>query len=207
MNDFKTKMKDKIRQYSNEQYLDGYIKSEFLTKDGDADIYLNVDEKYDIFDSWTVGNQTDLEKDVYDFIEEKTAMLGNHVPINLHILGCPFTPHEQGVIRHTLKEHYAIELYKIQKKYTELKNKIFGLITIGIISFILYTVLFFLKDFNYLVEVFGFLFSFSLWEAMDCIIYKFSEVKYQREAITQNLLINVDFDEEEVIENLSNDIE
>lgn len=195
MEEFKAKVKEKIKQYSNEQYLDGYIKKEFLTDDGDADIYINIEEKFDLFDSWTVGNQIDLETDVYDYIEEKTAMLGNHVPINLHIIGCEFTPHEQGIIRHILKEHYAIELYKVQQTYTKLKHKIIGLIIFGILSFIMYSFLYFLEDFNYLVEIFGFLFSFSLWEAMDCIIYSFSEIKEEREAVTQNLLINVDFDD------------
>ena len=123
MSDFKNKMKEKIKQYSNEQYLDGYIKDEFITDDGDADIFINIEEKFDLFDSWTVGQQMDLEKDVYDFIDEKTEMLGNHVPINLHIIGCEFTPHEQGIIRHVLKEHYAIELYKVQQEYTKYKNK------------------------------------------------------------------------------------
>jgi len=200
MQAFREKMKEKIKQYSNDQYLDGYIKKEFITKDGDADIFINVDEKYDLFDSWTVGEQVDLEKDVYDFIEEKTAMLGNNVPINLHIIGCEFTPHEQGIIKHILKEHYAIELYKIQQKYTQLKQKIFGLIIMGIACFLSYSILFFADNLNYLVEIFGFLFSFSLWEAMDCIIYSFSEVKDEREAITQNLLINVDFDDTKVKE-------
>ena len=200
MDDFKEKMKEKIKQYSNEQYLDGYIKKEFITKDGDADIFINVDEKYDLFDSWTIGEQVDLEKDVYDYIEEKTSMLGNNVPINLHIIGCEFTPHEQGIIKHILKEHYAIELYKVQQRYTQLKQKIFGLIVFGIACFLSYSILFFADNLNYLVEVFGFLFSFSLWEAMDCIIYSFSEVKDEREAVTQNLLINVDFSDSKVKE-------
>lgn len=200
MNDFKSKMKEKIRQYSNEQYLDGYIKKEFITKDGDADIFINVDEKYDLFDSWTVGEQIDLESDVYDYIEEKTSMLGNDVPINLHIIGCEFTPREQGIIKHILKEHYAIELYKVQQRYTQLKQKIFGLIVFGIACFLAYSILFFADNLNYLVEIFGFLFSFSLWEAMDCMIYTFSEIKDEREATTQNLLINVDFSDEKVKE-------
>ena len=200
MDDFKEKMKEKIKQYSNEQYLDGYIKKEFITKDGDADIFINVDEKYDLFDSWTIGEQVDLEKDVYDYIEEKTSMLGNNVPINLHIIGCEFTPHEQGIIKHILKEHYAIELYKVQQRYTQLKQKIFGLIVFGIACFLSYSILFFADNLNYLVEIFGFLFSFSLWEAMDCIIYSFSEVKDEREAVTQNLLINVDFSDSKVKE-------
>lgn len=207
MKAFKKKMKEKIKKYSNEQYLDGYIQNEFLTSDGDANIFINVDEKYDLFDSWTVGNQMDLEKSVYNYIEEKTAMLGNDIPINLHIIGCEFTPHEQGIVRHILKEHYAIELYKVQKKYTELKKKIYGLIFFGLFSFSLYTILYFVESFNYLGEIFGFLFSFSLWEAMDCIIYSFSEVKDEREAVTQNLLINVDFNDEKPKEkDIPNDI-
>lgn len=200
MDHFNSKMKEKIKQYSSEKYLDGYIRNEFLTDDGDADIFIKIDEKYDLFDSWTVGKQTDLEKDVYEYIEEKTAMLGNNIQINLHIIGCEFTPHEQGIIRHILKEHYAIELYKTQQQYTITKNKIISLFCFGAICFILYSFLFFLENFNYLVEVFGFLFSFSLWEAMDCIIYTYSEIKDQREATTQNLLINVDFSDEKVKE-------
>ncbi len=197
MKEFRAKMKEKIKLYSNEEYLDGYIQNEFLTDDGDADIFLNVEEKYELFDSWTVGNQVDLEKDIYDFIEEKTAMLENDVPIHLHIIGCSFTPHEQGIIRHILKEHYAIELYKVQKKYTHMKRKIIGLCVFGLITFLLYTIVFFQENFNYTGEVFGYLFSFALWEAADCIIYSFSEIQNEREAITQNLLINVDFDRKE----------
>ncbi len=199
MDTFKKKLKEKIKKYSNDQYLDGYIKKEFFTSDGDADIYINIEDKYELFDSWTIGGQIDLEKDVYEFIEEKTSMLGNHIPINLHIVGYEFTSHEQGVIRHILKEHYAIELYKAQKEYTNYKNKILCLILIGFASFGLYSFLFFVERFNYLVEVFGFLFSFALWEAMDCAIYSFSEAKEKREAITQNLLMNVSFDNEKDI--------
>ena len=49
MDDFKIKMKEKIRQYSNNQYLDGYIKKEFIIGDGDADIFINIEDKYDLF--------------------------------------------------------------------------------------------------------------------------------------------------------------
>ena len=197
MSDFQEKVKEKIRQYSNEQYLDGYIKNEYLTEDGDADIFLKIHNAYEVFDSRTAGHQLDVHKSIYDFINHKMAMLDNDVPINLHFLGYSFTDHEQGMIRHIMKEHYAIELYKTQKKFNTLKNKIFGLVLLGIISFALYSFVYFLKDFNYLVEVFGFLFTFSLWEAMDRFIYVLSEVRSEREAITQALLMNIDFDSEE----------
>lgn len=195
MNDFKNKMREKIKQFSNKEYLDGYIKNEFLTDDGDADIFLNIEEKSELFDSRTVGNQLDLVSDVYDFIEEKTSMLENDVQIHLHIIGTKLDSKEQGAVKHILKEHFAIELYKVEKRYKRIKTKIFKLILIGIISFISYLLFNLYVNYDFFLEVFGFLFSFALWEGLDSILYDFSEVKNEREAICQNLLMNVDFDE------------
>ena len=42
-------------------------------------------------------------------------------------------------------------------------------------------------------EIFAFLFTYSLWEALHGIIYVLSKVKDKRAAITQNLLMDVDF--------------
>ena len=57
--------------------------------------------------------------------------------------------------------------------------------------------LYLFTDFEFFLEVFGFIFSFSLWEAFDLLIYDFTYVKGQREAITQNLLTEVNFEYEE----------
>ena len=196
MNDFKKKMKEKISMYSNQEYLDGYIRNEYLTDDSDADIYLNLNDRDDLFDSRTSGNQLDLNSDVYDYLEEKTSMLDSDVQIELHISGVDLDSHEQGIVRHILKEHYAIELYKVQKEYKRIRKKIFNLILVGTISFILYAFLFFIEDFEFGLEILGFLFSFALWEGFDSMIYDFKEIKRDREDITQNLLTNVVFDEE-----------
>lgn len=195
MNDFKNKVKEKIKLYSKDEYLDGYIKNEYLTKDGDADIYLNIGTLDDLFDTRTSGNQLELNSDVYSFIESKSSMLSNDTILNLHISGSNLNPKEQGMVKHIIKEHYAIELYKIQKKYLRARNKIIGLSIFGIISFILYTAIFLYNDSNFLLEVFGFLFTFSLWEAFDAYIYNLSDIKFERENITQNLLMKVSFDD------------
>ena len=195
MNDFKNKVKEKIKLYSKDEYLDGYIKNEYLTKDGDADIYLNIESLDDLFDTRTSGNQIELNNDIYEFIENKTSMLENDTIINLHISGANLTSKEQGMVKHIIKEHYAIELYKVQKEFTKYRNKIIGLLIIGILAIVCYFAIYFTKDFNLLLEVFGFIFSFALWEAGDCLIYTLSDIKYEREAITQNLLMNVEFDD------------
>ena len=196
MSDFKKKMKEKINLYSNKEYLDGYIRNEFLTDDSDADIYLKISDKDELIDSRTMDNQLDLVSDIYEFIEDKTSMLDSDVQIDLHIVGLDLTSHEQGVIRHILKEHYAIELYKVQKEYNRIKRKIFNLIIVGLISFLLYAMMFFYTDFEFGLEILGFLFSFALWEGFDSMIYDFKEIKREREDITQNLLMNVSFNTE-----------
>ena len=195
MSDFKKKMYEKIRQYSRDEYLAGYINNEFLTEDGDADIYLNIENRDELFDSRTVGNQVDLTANVYKFIEDKSAMLKNDTILNLHILGTHLTQKEQGMVKHIVKEHYAIELYKIQSKYNKYRNKIIGLLFIGLIALLSYFIIYFIKDFSLLLEVFGFIFSFALWEAGDCYIYTLCDIKAEREAITQNLLMNVEFED------------
>ena len=145
MNTFKKKMKEKIKIYSNDQYLDGYIKNEFLTDDGDADIFLRLHNKNELFDERTMGDQQELINSVYEYIEDKTSVLSSSVKIHLHFIGVDLTSKEQGIARHILKEHYAIELYKAQKEYTNYKNKILCLILIGFASFGLYSFLFFVE--------------------------------------------------------------
>lgn len=197
MNDFKKKVKEKIQQYSNKQYLDGYIKNEFLTSDGDADIFLKVNNRDEIFDSRTMGSQLDLNSEIYSFIEEKTSMLENDIQINLHIVGWRLKSKEQELVKHILKEHYAIELYKKQREYLDKKIKVISLFLTGLLTLLCYMFLYLFTDFEFFMEVFGFIFSFSLWEAFDLLIYDFTEVKNQREAVTQNLLTEVDFEYEE----------
>lgn len=191
---FEKKMKEKIKQYSDKNYLDGYIKKEYLTEDGDADIFLHLRSRDELFDIRTMDEQIDLNSNIYSFIEEKTSMLESSIPINLHIIGLDLDSKEQGTVKHILKEHYAIELFKVQKKYTKCKIKIFKLITVGLLSFLGYAFFFFMNDTSFFTEVMGFLFSFALWEGFDSLIYYYSDIKNERRAVTQNLLINIEFE-------------
>lgn len=189
-------MKEKIKTYSNKEYLAEYMKNEYTTLDKDADVYLNIGERDEIFDSWTIENQIDLENDIYEFIEEKIEMLECDIPINLHILGYEFTSKEEGMIKHLFKEHYSIELYKIQREYKKTRNKAINMLVIGFVSLLIYFYFIIFTDNDIPSEIFAFLFSFSLWESFDSIIYNLSEIKEQREKITQLLLMDVDFENE-----------
>lgn len=195
MSNFKTQFKNKIKKYSKDEFIDDYVKNEFLSKNGDANIYINIKSKDEIFDSRTVGNQIDLTSSFYDFIEEKTDMLENDVKINLHILGYKFSDDEQELIKNIVKEHYGVDLYLAQREYKEKKNKIFYMFLTGSMCFIAYLLIYLKTDFVFFLEVFGLIFSFALWEACDIYIYELSDIKVEREEICQNLLMNISFED------------
>jgi len=203
MDRFKEEVKNKVRMYSNEEYLDGYINNEYLTSDGDADIKLRLRDKSELFDYHTVGNQKELTKKFYAFIEEKSSMLDNNIQLNLHILDLDLTEKEKGITKHIIKEHYAIELYKVQREYRKIRKIIISLFTIGILSLLVYALIFYSKGSKFLIEVFGFVFSFALWKAIENIIYDVSKIKYQRDSIAQKLLMEIDFNnkKDDVIDN------
>ncbi len=191
--DFKKKMKEKIKEYSNEKYLQGYIKSEYNIDDKDADIYLQVFSKNELFDSRTVGKQKSLNDRLYSYIESKTDMLDNDVPINLHIVGYAFPSKDQEEIKHLIKEHYSIELYKAQKSYKKILNKAMYFFLAGLVFLLIYLLVIIFVENNVSSEIFAFLFTYSLWEALHGIIFVLSKVKDKRAAVTQNLLMDVDF--------------
>ena len=192
MNNIKKKVKEKIKKYSNEEYLDGYIKNEFLTDNGNADIFLKIKAKDELFDPMTYGNQLDLNKNIYDFIDNKSSMLDNNISLNVYIIGTDLSKDEIEKVKHIISEHYAIELYKIQKEYRRYKSKVFKLLLLGVAFLDFYAAITISFSSTFLLEVLGFLFSFTLWEAFDAFIYAMSDLKRERESITQRLLMTVD---------------
>ena len=193
MNNFKATMKEKIKQYSNQEYLDNYIRNEYLTDDNHADIFMKLSNKNQLFDERTMDKQFDLLNDVYEFVEHKTSMLDSSVQIRFHIIGLDLSEKEQEKVKHTIKEHYAIELYKIQKEYIKYRNEILVLILIGILSLLFYAFLYFNTTWDFFMEVFCFIFSFALWQGIENMIYDFKDVRVLRKDITQNLLMHVSF--------------
>ena len=115
--DFKNKMYEKIKIYSDEKYLKDYINNEFLTDDGDADIFLKLENKDDLFDSRTIDNQLALNSSIYEYIEEKTSMLDSDIQIHLHILGLNLTNKEEEIVKHLIREHYVFCVLSVMHFY------------------------------------------------------------------------------------------
>ena len=193
MNNFKKQINEKIKLYSNEEYLDEYIKNEFLTDDGYSNIILRLRNKDDLFDYRTTGKQLDLDKSIYRYLEEKASMLNADEKLKLNII-CDFLNNdEKEKVTHIIKEHYAIELYKIQKEYKRNMIKIFRLLLLGLLFLIIYALIAYNTKSKLFIEIFGFLFSFTLWEAFEYLIYDLSDIKRQRKSITEKLLMEIEF--------------
>lgn len=193
MNDIKNKVEEKIKVYSNDEYLDGYIKNEYLLEDGNAKIMMKFDDKNELFDSRTFGNQLNLKESIYEYIDNKSEMLNNDINIHLHIVCSNLDKEEKNRIEHVIIEHYAIELYKIQKEFKRYKTKMYKLILVGILFFALYAIVALNVSSMFLIEVFSFLFSFTLWQAFETSIYTLNDIKLTREAITQKIVMDIKF--------------
>lgn len=114
--------------------------------------------------------------------------------ITFHINGVPITDKDEDLIKFLFREHYSIELYKSQHSYIDIRNKIIKLLILGIVCFIGYLYIF-KSSSEFFLEVFGFIFSFSLWQAFEAMIYSLKDAKEEREAITQNLLTEIVFEQ------------
>ena len=197
MKNIKNEVKGKIREYSNKKYLDGYIKQEFLTTNHDANIYIKLNSKDELFDSRTIENQKDLNSEIYEFLDSKSAILPSDIQLNFYILGLNLNKDEKEEIKHLIKEHYAIELYKKQKEHKRVEMKVFRLLLIGIIFTIIYALTLKYSNYDLFNEILLFIASFSIWEAFDFILYDLIDIKREREVITQKLLIDIYFSKEE----------
>lgn len=194
MKKFKKRVKDKIKLYSDDNHLENYIIREFSIEDGNAHIHIYLNSVDDLLDPRTKGNQVQLKNEIYEYFEEKSSMLDNDMKITFHINGVPITDKDEDLIKFLFREHYSIELYKSQHSYIEIRNKIIKLLILGIVSFIGYLFIF-KSSSEFFLEVFGFIFSFSLWQAFEAMIYSLKDAKEEREAITQNLLTEIVFEQ------------
>lgn len=193
----KKEVKEKIKEYSNKKYLDGYIRQEFLRDNNDANIYIKLNNKDELFDSRTIENQKDLSSDIYEFLDSKSAILSSDIQINFYVLGLDLSNVEKNEVKNLIKEHYSIEFYKKQKEHKRTEIKVFRLLLIGIIFTILYALTLKLSNYDLFNEILLFIASFSIWEAFDFILYDLIDIKREREVITQKLLIDIYFSKEE----------
>ena len=151
MNDIKQKVKEKIKQYSSDDYLDGYIKNEYWVKDGCAEIMLKVGGKNELFDPRTVVNQLNLDDEIYHFIDDKSSMLSNDLSITLDIKCPDLNTKDKEKIKHIISEHYAIEFHKAQKVYSIFKSKIFKLVLAGAVFLFCYAIMSFSHYSDFLI--------------------------------------------------------
>lgn len=194
MNNIKKESNEIIKKYSNKEQLKDYIKKEFLTDDEDAHIYLVIEDRHDLFDKRTVEGQLDIKNDIYSYIDNKAAVLDNSTKLHFHIKGLITSEEDEENVKKIIREHYAIELYKSQREYKLNKYKMVTLILLGIIMLSIYAIVYIWTKSAFLLEVFGFLFSFALWQAFEIFMYNLSDIRFNSESIAQKLLMNIDFE-------------
>lgn len=76
MNKNKRKLDEKIKKYeSSMKPTQDYFLQEYINEDNKIQIDINIYKGFDIFDPLSMERQKDLNKEIYDFIDEKIHMI------------------------------------------------------------------------------------------------------------------------------------
>lgn len=168
MNKMKRKLDKKIKKYeSSMEPIKDYIFDEYINEDDKIQIDINVYNGFDIFDPLSMGKQKDLNKEIYDFIDEKIHMIPHKYEICICFHNSNLTKKDEKEIKSIIEEHYYLILQ--EKRFNLRINtiKILSLTVIGVVLLSLYFILEIHSNKPVFMEFLSIAGSFALWEAVD----------------------------------------
>jgi len=181
MNKTKRKLNEKIKKYeSSTKPIQDYFFHEYINEDNKIQIDINIYKEFDIFDPLSMGKQKDLNKEIYDFIDEKIHMIPHKYEICICFYNSNLTKKEEKKIKCILEEHYYLIL---QEKRINLRIntiKIISLTVIGILLLSLYFILEIKSNNPVFMEFLSIAGTFSLWEAVDFYLLERRGLKIER---------------------------
>ncbi len=182
-----------VEKYGASQYLRDYIDKEFIDADGNAVVEINLYDGINMFDKLSRRDQSDLNEEIYEYIDRKVKIIPPHIPIKLVFFGSNLNDEEKGRVRQLIKEHYSIELFNQQKNRRILRKKTNRLVAIGIIIFILVFYLESIEGYKVLTDFLSIVGTFSLWEVANTLILARKDVKYDTLHKAKMLAVDVEF--------------
>lgn len=181
MNKTKRKLNEKIKKYeSSMKPIQDYFFHEYINEDNRIQIDINIYKEFDIFDPLSMGKQKDLNKEIYDFIDEKIHMIPYKYEICICFHNSNLAKKEEKEIKSILEEHYYLIL---QEKRINLRIntiKIISLTVIGMLLLSLYFILEIKSNNPVFMEFLSIAGTFSLWEAVDFYLLERRELKIER---------------------------
>ena len=184
-----------VNKYSSKKSLDSYIDREFINEEGYAVININLYNGVQLFEPFSYKNQLELNSEIYDYIDNKVAVIPKDIPLKVIFRGKKISEKNQNEIKKLIREHYAIKLYEKQKELNLNRDKTIILAMLGIAMLFLYFYLSVRYNNTLFLEIFSIVASFSIWEAADFFILGRTKINVERFHITQKLIQEIEFEE------------
>lgn len=160
---------EQIKKYEEKKKkMSEYIKEEYIDASGIAVIDVNLDN-FEVFNQLSMGKQRTLNKEIIEYIDEKSYPIPVDIPIKINIYGS-FEDAVKEEIINKLQEHYDLMLNdkKFDLKINAVRSSV--LFIIGVILLIFYLLLANFTVNKLWYEILSIVSTFIIWEAADFFI-------------------------------------
>lgn len=155
------------------------------------DIKLNADTE--LYDPLSVGENLDLNGDIYAFIDAQANIIPARIPLHIRFCGREVSPQEQENIRQIMRRHYTMRSYDVLWDMAANLRKMICFALFGAAVLAVYLWLAFTSDRPLSAEILSIIGSFSLWEAADAFLIERPRLRREHANIMQNIQQTVEF--------------
>lgn len=172
-----------------------YVES-LRDEEGRACIDVMLREDTELYDPLSVGENLDLNGEIYEFIDTQANIVSSHIPLRIRFRGRNVSPQEQETIRQIMRRHYTICSYDVVWDMAANLRKMLCFALFGAAVLAIYLSLVFTNHRPLSAEILSIIGSFSLWEAADALLIERPRLRREYANIMQNIHQTVEFTEE-----------
>lgn len=188
------KLFKKIREYEASMLsIKDYLTKEFELKDNEVLVDINLYEGLTVIDPLSWGKQSELNGEIYEYIDNKTYIIPVKYSITLCFHHDGISEEEQNKIRELIEEHYMLVLHDKKVDLGINAIKVLGLGIVGALLLSMYFVLQVTSIQQLFMEFLSIAGTFALWEAVDFYLLERREIQQERLNAGQIVLSRVIF--------------
>lgn len=174
-----TKAKN-IQMFRKKEFnLNKFINDYYMDQNS-AYITVKVDDYSDIVSKYSVDNYEWINKDFADHLELMAYYIPVEEPIVIEITGKKFTDEQKKVIEKVIKTYFGLKLGDKMLLLNENRDKYLILLVFGVLSFLMFYLLFMENIIGTVLEVGSLVFWFIMWSFADLAFLQRNNLKIDK---------------------------
>lgn len=169
----------------------GYIEK-IKDNNGRAVIDVNIEDKHNIYNPLSYGENLDLNEEIYSFIDSQTNVIPAEIPLVVRFHG-KVDENEQDKIKNIMQQHYTLKSFDILWDVAANMRKMVALCIFGVLVLAAYFYISFTSGNVMFAEILSIIGSFSLWEAADAFLLERPRLRRERRNLEQNIKQSIEF--------------